>query len=93
MKIMYTLNIYKYNCLYSLLTKGLLACIPDADPIQSFVFGVRFVKIGFAVVQGFGIAAVSSWGAFIVSLLLTAVVEVCVVNSFIHWFLDLIGFV
>ncbi|GBG25132.1 Hypothetical Protein FCC1311_013492 [Hondaea fermentalgiana] len=62
--------------LTALLTKGLVAVLTEADEIQAYLFAIRTVKIGFSLVQGFGLGRVPGFGAFVLACLANAVFEV-----------------
>lgn len=53
--------------LTALLTKGLVAVVPDADEIQAYVFGLRIVRLGFALVQGFAIGTITGTFPFLLA--------------------------
>jgi len=62
--------------LTALLTKGIVAVLNEADEIQAYLFAIRTVKIGFALVQGFSMARLNSFGAFILANITNNMVEI-----------------
>jgi len=65
--------------LTALMTKGFVAALADVDEIQAYIFSIRYVKLGFALMQGFAIGRIIGTGAFILACLGTSAFEILVI--------------